>query len=95
MGAAIQSPKGQGRLKLSTLWIAPEYRGRGAGGLLLDKLVAQWRRAELLEVWVTTDLFHHHDLWPTIRRVGFESTTVVRAKYGPERDEVVYRWTPD
>lgn len=95
VGAAIQSPKGSGRLKLSTLWIAPMYRGRGAGALLLDKLVAHWRRAELSEVWVTTDLRHHDDLWPSIRKAGFEPMLVVRARYGPERHEVVYRWTQD
>lgn len=92
VGAAIETPKGRDRLKLSTLWVAPTFRRRGAGTALLDLLVARWRQQDIEDVWVTTDLARCDELLTTVTRVGFSPRAVGPDRYGEGRCEVVYGW---
>ncbi len=92
MGAAIEMPKGHHRLKLSTLWVAPGFRRRGAGTALVDLLVSRWRRHDIDDVWVTTDLARCEELLPAVTRVGFSPRALGIDRYGEGRCEVVYGW---
>src|SRR4051812_11860987 len=39
---AIETPKGERKIKLSTLWVADAVRGRGLGARLLDHCRRSW-----------------------------------------------------
>jgi ribosomal protein S18 acetylase RimI-like enzyme len=92
VGAAIETPKGDAHLKLSTLWVAPAFRRHGAGTSLVDGLVRRWEREDVADVWVTTDLARCEDLLPSVTRVGFTPLAVCADRYGDGRCEVVYGW---
>src|SRR3712207_4258130 len=54
MGACFED--GPGRLKVVSMWTDPAYRGRGLGGLVLDRLVEHAReRGMQLHLEVTED----------------------------------------
>jgi L-amino acid N-acyltransferase YncA len=55
LGWAITTPKGRHEVKLSTYYIAPPARGFGLGCKLLDFLVADWARRDILTARVTVD----------------------------------------
>src|SRR5947207_1925570 len=45
VGMATEVPKGDHRLKISTLWIHPQVRRKGLGFLLAGFLIQRWLRA--------------------------------------------------
>ena len=92
VGVAIETPKGRGRAKLSTLWVTETHRGRGVGSSMLNWLTTSWVRRDIADVWVTTDLEFCDDLRPSIERFGFEPIGLATGKYSPDRTEIVYGW---
>jgi GNAT superfamily N-acetyltransferase len=54
IGSAILTPTIDGRVKLSKLFLRPEFRGQGLGRRLLDASVAEARRAGHREIFLAT-----------------------------------------
>jgi GNAT superfamily N-acetyltransferase len=54
IGSAILTPTTDGRVKLSKLFLRPEYRGQGLGRRLLEASVAEARRAGHREIFLAT-----------------------------------------
>src|SRR5262249_52235041 len=55
VGIAIDTPKGDRRSKLSTIWVDPRFRGFGVGSALIREVVGNWQRLGVTEAHVTTD----------------------------------------
>ena len=92
-GVAIETPKGPGRLKLSTLWIAPGARGRGLGRVLVDHCAKGWRRDGIDRVHVTVGEDALPEIAGVLRPHGFALVAREPDRYGPGRDESVLVWT--
>lgn len=95
VGAAIETPKGARRLKLSTFWVSPEYRRLGVGSHLLSQVTASWERRGITEAWVTTDLFASDPLMALTVPRGFEVAGLAVDRYCEGRTELVLGWSPD
>lgn len=95
IGVTIETPKEPYRLKLSTIYVHPTFRGLGIGRALLDNCYSAWLREELKQVYVTAALHVSETLFPTISQFGFSLKTVVPGRYGIDRDEVVFDWSPE
>ena len=55
VGVTIDSPKGRFQSKLSTIYVADQFRRKGVGSLLLASCVTQWIRKDIERVHVTVD----------------------------------------
>lgn len=94
-GAAIETPKGAARLKLSTFWVSPEFRRLGVGSHLLGQLLASWERRSIVEAWVTTDLGDADPLMALMVPRGFDLAGLAADRYAEGRTELVMAWSPD
>lgn len=94
VGLMIETPKGKGTLKLSTLWVDPRFRGIGAGRYLLTQAMARWLRNDLEYVYVTTDVRRAPLVQPFLEQLGFVAGPISFARYGELRDELVLWWRP-
>jgi GNAT superfamily N-acetyltransferase len=90
IGVTIETPKGRHRLKLSTIYVHPLFRGKGVGTDLMVAAYRQWQLNEVDEVYVTADRNRAPDLGPLLSRFGFVMAAVEPKRYGPNRDEVVF-----
>lgn len=83
-GAAIFTPKPDGRIKLSIVFVAPQFRGRGIGGELLGYAAPLWqgRQAFALVPPATA-----RELAGVLSRHGFERAGV---EHGPGGDEILF-----
>jgi len=63
-------PRSQHRARLWGMWVAPEARGRGVGGALLDGAIewCQEQGVEMVDLWVVTD---HLGAIRVYERAGF------------------------
>lgn len=95
IGITIETPKERHRLKLSTIYVHPSFRGFGVGKTLLSNCHSRWRSGGLHEVYVTADLRISGDLLAIIGRFGFALKAVIPARYGADRDEAVFDWRPE
>ncbi len=95
MGATIESPKGARRLKLSTIYVHPRFRGLNVGTELLKRCRADWLREGVDSVHVTADARRAGLLLPLFTRFGFEAETLEPGRYGDERDELIFSWRPN
>lgn len=93
-GVAIETPKGFGRLKLSTFLIAEEFRNRGVGGTFLRALHDRWIYERVQQVHVTVAEHHHDHLQRAFAPVGFLTVAHEPDRYGPERSEYVMTCLP-
>jgi GNAT superfamily N-acetyltransferase len=94
LGIAIESLKGQYRIKLSTLWVEPCYRGIGVGSRLLLDCQRNWIRHDISEAYITMDVDRRHLLVPVLSRLGFREIAMCHSRYGLDRDELVMSWHP-
>jgi GNAT superfamily N-acetyltransferase len=94
-GLSIETPKQRNHVKLSTFWIAPRFRKCGIGRALLTSRRESWLQQELWRVWVTVDSNRVSMLSPVFCSSGFALQTLEAARYGPDRDEAVFVWSPD
>jgi ribosomal protein S18 acetylase RimI-like enzyme len=94
IGLTIETPKEPGRIKLSTLWVAPESRRLGVGTSLLDTCRRQWLIDGLDRVDVTCAAVVARQLAPLLHRRGFRVERVARNRYGEGRHEVIFSWSP-
>lgn len=91
----IETPKGAGRRKLSTIWVADHARGRGLGARMLDRRRLDWLDTGIEHVWVTTGGVSVHSVCGLVVRRGFTPVAVEIDRYGEARDEHVFSWSPD
>lgn len=92
---ASETEKGTARIKLSTFWVDPRFRGVGLGGSLLEHRIESWRHRDLNRVVVTV----RQERAPELERLfiprGFSRVATDIGKYGEGQDEVVLKWTSD
>jgi ribosomal protein S18 acetylase RimI-like enzyme len=93
LGLTIESVKGLGRCKLSTIWVNEPARGRGIGTALLDSCLVGWRRELLNEAYVTVSLQVVGVVALLLVPKGFQLRALERDRYGAGRDEVVLAWS--
>jgi GNAT superfamily N-acetyltransferase len=91
-GVTIETPKGAKRLKLSTIYVNPRFRGLGVGASLLRHCKAKWEQEELSGVHVTADTRRLDALLPLLTNHGFSVTAMDKERYGPNRDEMIFNW---
>src|SRR5207249_1309409 len=65
----------------------------GIGNTLLVAAHARWLKRGVDRVHLTAALEPARALESLLRRTGFTELGVDRARYGPERDELVFGWT--
>lgn len=92
---AIETPKGPGCLKLSTIWVADRARGNGLGSRLLSDCRNRWVQAGLDRVWVTVSPFAYLPVSRLLVTNGFRQTAVDPDRYGKGRPEAVFTWRPE
>lgn len=95
IGVTIETPKEAYRLKLSTIYVHPSFRGLGVGTALLSNCHANWLREELRRVYVTVDLNISDTLYTNIGKFGFRLKAFVPDRYGNGRNEVIFDWCPE
>ena len=94
VGLAISSPKGVRKAKLSTIMVAADWRGRGVGQALLNRILRVWDCKSVEEGWVTVDAADE----TTARFLaagGFELAACIGQRYREDAKENVLIWTPD
>ncbi|ORV87879.1 hypothetical protein AWC12_16210 [Mycolicibacterium iranicum] len=91
---AIETPKGFGRLKLSTFLIADEFRNCGVGGTFIRNLHDRWVHEGVQQVHVTVAEHHHDSVHRAFAPVGFLTVAHEPDRYGPERSEYVMACLP-
>ena len=94
-GIAVESPKAPGEVKLSTLWVASDVRGRRIGSRLLLRCLTRWQTAAVRKAWVTANDDVIDSISGLVLPVGFQVTAIERDRYGAGRDEWVLHWTPE
>jgi ribosomal protein S18 acetylase RimI-like enzyme len=92
---AIQTPKGRGEAKLSTIWVAERARGRGLGAKMIARCRQVWRRRETEEVWVTVSPASLDAVLALLLPRGFVIAARMTSRYKPGQTETVLRWTPE
>jgi GNAT superfamily N-acetyltransferase len=95
IGVTIETPKEAYRLKLSTIYVHPAFRGLGIGTALLSNCYTVWLREELRQVYVTAASHVSETLYSSIRQFGFCVKAVAPNRYGIDRDEIVFDWLPE
>ena len=95
IGVTIETPKGASALKLSTIFVAARSRRLGVGSLLLGRCVSRWLAVNLKHVHVTVDQRLSTSLRPLLTSSGFDCSGVEYDRYGPGRNEVIFRWNQD
>jgi GNAT superfamily N-acetyltransferase len=95
VGVTIETPKQDSRLKLSTFFVHPAFRGLNIGTHLLQQCYERWIRDELDQVHITADLKIAGTLSPLLARYGFRVKAIDLERYGPQRDEIILSWSPN
>jgi len=95
VGLTIETPKGPHKVKLSTIFVDPCFRGYGIGSALLRYCRENWTREKLRNVYMTADLRSAGVMLPLVTRFGFELVTTEFNRYGRDRHEMVLSWLPD
>jgi ribosomal protein S18 acetylase RimI-like enzyme len=89
VGIMIETPKSGERLKLSTLYVSPAYRGIGVGRMLVEAGMRRWIGKRLHYVYVTVD----HRLVEQFKQLlgphGFETIAMDLDRYGTGRHEAI------
>ena len=93
-GLAIETPKGQRHVKLSTLVVPTAFRGKGVGTGLVSWLCAKWLSDDIETTHLTMPLAAANSVKPVFLACGFQDTAVCRDRYGNDRHELVMSWSP-
>jgi GNAT superfamily N-acetyltransferase len=91
-GLTIETPKGKASVKLSTIYVHPEYRSRGIGSLLLRRARNRWIHSDTTSAYVTVDESRRHLLAPLLQSNHFILGAVEPGRYAADRTEYVYVW---
>jgi N-acetylglutamate synthase-like GNAT family acetyltransferase len=92
IGITIETPKSRRRLKLSTIFVRPDYRGFRIGTNLIQTCHSRWICEELEQVYVTADERIRSLIIPPLQRVGFELVSIIPDRYGAGQNEMVLCW---
>lgn len=92
VGLTIETPKGLRRVKLSTIYVDPKYRGLGIGTALLKNCVGHWKRSRIERAHVTVAAHREPTLAPLLQSSQFQLAGVQENRYGFDRDEAIYIW---
>jgi ribosomal protein S18 acetylase RimI-like enzyme len=92
---AIQTPKGRGAVKLSTIWVAERARGRHLGAQLADRARRIWIAADVERAWVTVGEGAESSVSRLLLPRGFIVTQVEADRYAEGGRETVLYWTPE
>ncbi len=95
LAIAIESPKPQRQVKLSTLWVAPAARRQGLGRELVSRCTSRWLQSGSPRAWITVNSRARDQINTLVIPRGFRETSCQRDRYGPGRHEWVLHWTPD
>lgn len=90
VGILLGKVKGN-RYKVRTLFVAPEYRGRGLGGDLLRRGIDAAYASGASFVYLTVADTMSDELAPLMRSEGFRQLALERNRYGIGRDELVFQ----
>lgn len=89
VGVAINTPKTIVRHKLSTIYVAPEFRGLGLGRLLFEKQMQSWHQAGARNYYVTVRENRAEPLVRLCWHYGLQPIAIDRDRYGVGQHEVV------
>lgn len=89
---ASETLKGCDRVKLSTFWVDPRFRGIGVGGSLLDHRIGDWEQRDLSMAVVTVREERAAELEGLFIPRGFSRVATDINKYGEGQNEVILRW---
>jgi GNAT superfamily N-acetyltransferase len=92
VGATIETPKPNSRMKLSTIYVAPSARGLGIGTRLFGLAKSRWKGGGTRESYVTVPHHRVEQLERLLLPAGFTPTAREANRYGAGRHEVVYTW---
>lgn len=92
-GVSFGILKPSNHFKISTLFVAPEFRHRGVGRALLDAMLNRAIGLDTTEVYITGATSVRGELAGLLENVGFSHVATERDRYGAGRDEDVYRLT--
>ena len=92
VGISIETPKAKRRTKLSTLYVAPRYRGLGVATGLMAAMQWRWHLDDIERADLTVDTCRAHQFLPLLERFGFKPMTIERDRYGEGRDELIVSW---
>ena len=95
VGVAIETPKGAGSVKLSTVWVDVRYRRAGTGAQLLSACQDGWLAGAIGRAWVTANGDAVSAVSALVTPRGFRVAGCARDRYGPGRHEWVLVWTPE
>ncbi|MBI2987639.1 MAG: GNAT family N-acetyltransferase [Deltaproteobacteria bacterium] len=95
VGITIETPKEPHKLKLSTIYVCPSFRGLGIGTRLLRQCGENWLKGDIEQVSVTADVRRTGTVLPLFMSFGFRPIAIERGRYGPDRDEMVFTWLLD
>lgn len=88
-GVAIETPKAEGRLKLSTFFVADGHRNCGVGGSLMRTLHDRWVCEGIEQVHVTVAEQNYRQVKRVFEPVGFLTVAHELDRYGAGRNEFV------
>jgi ribosomal protein S18 acetylase RimI-like enzyme len=91
VAAGIETRKGPRQRKLSTFMVASSARRVGLGRALLAEMKRQWCANAIDEVIVTVDELDHATTTFFLRS-GFTRVRGAKARYGPDRADLILRW---
>jgi len=88
-GVLILTPK-KLALKLSTLYVAEQFRGRGLGTQLMDRAIDSSRSLGFDEIYVTVAEHSVSLLRPLLYSKGFICSAIEQNRYGLGRHEAIF-----
>ena len=88
-GIAIVTPKAGARVKLSTLFVAPEFRRRGLGDRLVRRCWNRWVLDGVCAAHVTVRIGREDALHSLLAPFGFSFVTRAANRYGVDQHEFV------
>jgi ribosomal protein S18 acetylase RimI-like enzyme len=94
VGALIETPKDERRVKISTLFVSPRRRGAYIGRRLLSYMQYQWGSEMPSEVYITAAQHVADGVQRCLTPFGFRRIALQVNRYGPGRNEVVFAWRP-
>ena len=91
---AIEKDKGTRCVKLSTFYVSRNWRRLGIGRALLNEVVERWGHREIEHGHVTVREGRSSELAPLLHSYGFNRAATETGRYGVDRNELVFVWSP-
>jgi hypothetical protein len=94
IGITIETPKGAGRIKLSTIGVHPVFRGFGIGAGLIERCVRSWGVEKTSHAYVTVRADRSFPLRSILNAAGFHFEFLQPDRYGHGCHEMIFSWRP-